>query len=125
MSYEFEAPTSLAIYAQDKAVVASQFRVDVVHRYIANYENFWSIGRDEFSLEWWQSLLDTMGPVGIAILQDALKYVAGLSQSFPNDLPEKYHSAPFEYHVEAPGRIVLDSLKPAWQPQTEEEPDAS
>lgn len=122
MSYTIETPFPAATYAQDRAIGATQFRESVTQSYIASYTNFWAIGRDEVGIEQMQAILDTLGVVGIQILTDSAAYVAGITTSFPGDLPEKYHSAPYEYHIEAPGRIVLDSLKDAWKPEEPETP---
>ncbi len=121
MAYELPITPDFpaTLYAQDRVTLASQFRADVVQRYIANYENFWCIGRPEVGMVEMQAILDRLGAVGIAILTDSAAYVAGILVSFPGELPEKYQSAPYEYTVEAPGRIVLVSLKEAWQPQPE------
>jgi hypothetical protein len=125
MSYTIETPFPAAIYARDRAIGATQFRESVTQSYIASYTNFWAIGRDEVGMPEMQAILDTLGMVGIQILTDSVAYVAGIAASFPGDLPEKYHSAPYDYHVVAPGRIVLDSLKDDWQPETPTEPDAT
>jgi hypothetical protein len=125
MSYTIETPFLVDIYAQDCVAVASQYRADVIARYQAMYENWWKLNRDEVSIREMQSILDRLGAVGIEILTDAAKHVTGLESTFPGELPAKYHSAPYEYHVVAPGRIVLDSLKDDWQPETPAEPDAT
>jgi hypothetical protein len=119
MTYQLPTePTFPAlVYAQDRVALATQFRADVVAKYVSNYENFWAIGRDEVGLPEMQAILDTLGTTGLQILTDSAGYVAGILASFPNELEEKYHSAPYEYTVEAGPRIVLAELKEAWQPQ--------
>jgi hypothetical protein len=123
MTYQLpEEPTFPAIvYAKDRVTMTNQFRSDVSAKYIANYENFWAIGREEVGIEEMQAILDALGGTGIQILTDSAAYVAGITSSFPGELPEKYHSAPYEYTVEAPGRIVLVALKEAWIPEEPEE----
>jgi hypothetical protein len=123
MTYQLPtAPAFPAItYAQDRIALATQFRADVVAKYVSNYENFWGIGRDEVGMVEMQAILDTLGVTGLQILTDSADYVAGILESFPSELPEKYHSAPYEYAVEAGPRIVLVELKEAWQPEAENE----
>ena len=123
MQYELptEPPFPAMTYAKDRVALASQFHADVGARYISNYENFWAIGREEVGIEEMQAILDALGATGIAILTDSAKYVGGILASFPDSLPEKYHSTPYEYIVEPPGRIVLTALKEAWVPKEDEE----
>lgn len=120
MTYTIETPFPVDLYAQDCVSVATQYRADVITRYQAMYENWWKLNREEVSIQEMQQILDRLGAVGIAILTDAAKHVTGLESTFPGELPEKYHSAPYNYTIEAPGRIVLVSLKEAWQPPQEE-----
>lgn len=123
MTYQFQPAFPVDTYAQDRAIIASQFRAKVIGDYQAMYENFWALGRDEVGIEQMQLILDRLGVVGIAILTDAATFVQAILTAFPGELAEKYHSAPYEYHIEAPGRIVLDSLKDAWIPQQPQEPE--
>jgi hypothetical protein len=123
MTYQLPTnpPFPAALYAQDRVTLASQFRADVIAKYISNYENFWAIGRDEVGMVEMQAILDALGVTGLQILTDSAGYVAGILESFPSELPEKYHSAPYEYAVEAGPRIVLVELKEAWQPEEEDD----
>lgn len=123
--YQLPEPPSFPadIYAADRVTLSSQFRRDVISRYIANYENFWAIGREEVGKAEMQAILDRLGPVAVQILMDAWSYVQGVVTAFPDDLPAKYHEAPYSYTVNSEGRIVLGELKEAWQPQPEEPTD--
>lgn len=123
--YELPEPPAFPAdtYAADRVTLSSQFRKDVISRYIANYENFWAIGREEVGKEEMQAILDRLGPTAVAILSDAYSYVQGVVTAFPDDLPAKYHEAPYAYTVTPEGQIVLGELKEAWQPQLEEPTD--
>lgn len=110
-----------SIYAQDRVILSSQFRKDVISRFIANYENFWAIGREEVGIEEMQMILDRMGATATAILLHAWDYVQGIVSAFPEDLPEKYHEAPYEYEISDEGSIILIKLKAAWLPEEQEE----
>lgn len=124
--YELPEPPAFPAdtYAADRVTLSSQFRKDVIARYVANYENFWAIGREEVGKEEMQAILDRLGPTAVAILTDAYAYVQGVVTAFPDDLPVKYHEAPYTYTVTGEGRIVLGELKEAWQPHPEEPQDA-
>jgi hypothetical protein len=123
MTYQLPTnpPFPAALYAQDRVTLASQFRADVIAKYISNYENFWAVGRDEVGMAEMQAILDALGVTGLQILTDSAGYVAGILQSFPNELPAKYHSTPYDYTVAEGPRIVLTQLVEAWQPEEEEE----
>jgi hypothetical protein len=108
------------VYAADRVALSSQFRRDVIERYKANYENFWAIGREEVGKEEMQAILDRLGPTALEILLDAYLYVQGIIVAFPDDLPERYHEAPYTYTVDSDDRIILGELKAAWLPNEDE-----
>lgn len=114
--YQLPEPPSFPadIYAADRVRLSSQFRRDVSDRYKANYENFWAIGREEVGQQEMQAILDRLGPTALEILSDAYAYVQGIIAAFPDDLPNRYHEAPYTYTVDAEGRIVLGELKAEW-----------
>lgn len=122
MTYELpeEPAFPVLVYAKDRLAMTNQFRDDVSTKYIINYENFWAIGREEVGIEEMQAILDTLGLTGIQILTDSAMYVSGIVKPFPDELPEKYHSAPYTYEVQAGPRIVLLELKEAWVSVIEE-----
>lgn len=122
MKYQIEKTFPVEIYASDRITMANQFRQDVIGDYKQMYENFWGLNREEVDMEAMQRILDRLGIAGLEILQDAGKYVEGIVTAFPDELDKKYHSSPYEYTSEAPGRIVLQSLKEAWQPEEPETP---
>jgi hypothetical protein len=84
-----------------------------------------AIGRDEVGVEQMQSILDTMGLTALQILGDSYAYVTGLVEAFPDDLPAKYHEAPYDYEIDQYGQITLLSLKDAWQPEPEPETESN
>lgn len=108
------------VYAADRVALSSQFRRDVTERYKANYENFWAIGRKEVGPEEMQAILDRLGPTALEILADAYAYVQGIIAAFPDDLPARYHEAPYTYTVDSAGRIVLGERNEAWLPTEDE-----
>ena len=118
--YNIEQVFPVDIYASDRCKLANDFHAGVSTAYKAMYENFWAIGREEVKMEQMQLILDRMGAAGIAILTNASKYVQGVGSLFPDFVEEKYQSAPYEYSTDT-GKIVLLSLKPAWQPPAEPE----
>lgn len=108
--------------ARNLAIAANQFRDDLVAKYQASYDEFWGLDRRTVSEQ--QDTLDRLAIAGLQILQDAAGFVAYLESAYAGSLPEKYHSTPYEYTLEAGPRIVLGELKAAWVPEPEEEIEA-
>lgn len=114
MTYEYNPQFNVSLYAKARVDGANAFRDSVVSLYLSQYKDFWLLNRDEVTVENMQSIIDELGLIAIAILQDAATFVAAIETAFPGSLDKKYHSAPYEYEVTAQGRIVLSELKGGW-----------
>jgi hypothetical protein len=120
MTYTYEPTFNVSLYAKARVDGATAFRSSVTQKYRDNYSDFWCLGRPEVSAENMQAILDELGPLVFQILTDSSTFVAAITTAFPDELEEKYESAPYDYTI-IEGRLVLGDLKEAWQPETPEE----
>ena len=124
--YEYTENFNTPLYAKARVDGANAFRESVINLYKNQYEDFWLLNRDEVSAENLQSVLDELGSLAIAILQDAATFVTAIETAFPGSLPTKYHSAPYNYTISAEGRLVISEKKEDWLPvEPEPEPEPS
>lgn len=122
MTYVYNPSFNVTAYVEARVAGASAFREGVVQKYRESYKDFWLLERSEVSVENLQAILDNMGPgLYFPILTDAATFVEAITTAFPDDLEEKYHSAPYEYTITQEGRLVIGELKKVWQPEPEEE----
>jgi len=148
---ELEAAVLAQSLAVDAVAVATQFDQQILAQYRSMFENYWKIGRSDFTRDQLQSRSDRMGPTELAILLKAGVFVQAMV-SIGAPLESKYHSPPYGYtivdvsfqdgHVEASiatfndlyalmqihgnftaGKLVLGELVGDWAPVEEPQPE--
>jgi hypothetical protein len=130
----FEVPTeqfNALKHAIDKVNQANQFQESIKNQFINAYQSFWGVSGWEvphpatqemifvgqgstYTVEQMQAILDVMPQTtAINVLTDAAAFVAYLNTAYPNALPERYHTAAFDYTLSESG-ITLTGLKSVW-----------
>jgi len=111
-------------HARNKVIRANQFQELVIQQYKNAFEDFWGLNSDggsRYTAQEMQAVLDAMPQsTAIDVLTDAGAFVTYITSAYPDQLPEKYQSAAWEYTVGENG-IIVSSLKAAWEKQEQTE----
>ena len=110
-------------HARNKVLRANQFQELVIQQYKNAFEDFWGLNPDggsRYTAQEMQAVLDAMPQsTAIDVLTDAGAFVTYIISAYPDQLPEKYQSAAWEYTVGENG-IIVSSLKEAWEKEDKE-----
>lgn len=95
---ELEAAVLAQSLAVDAVSIATQFDEQILAQYRSMFENYWKIGRSDFTKDQLQARSDRMGITELSILLKAGVFVQAMV-SIGAPLETKYHSPPYDYTI--------------------------